>query len=157
MNDNPLIMPVEVIRLPHYAGPEDEPALQRKTLGSAGHDLYVSSVPESFDNVTGVGMYGTGIKVHIRDCGVVGIVYIRSSYGAKMGITLANAAGVIDSDFTGEIMLPLRLGIGSATLLPGDRVAQIVFTKVELPMFQEVEQFSTITNRGEGGFGSTGE
>ncbi len=97
----------------------------------------------------------TGIGVEIPQ-GYVGLVFARSSMGVKYGISLSNAVGVIDSDYRGEISVGLiNLSDTDHTILPGERIAQLVILPVAAPTFVQVEQLSP-TQRGEGGFGSTG-
>ena len=82
------------------------------------------------------------------------MVCIRSSLGSK-GIILPNAPGIIDSDYRGEVMvLMLNMSTDPLTLVPGDRIAQMVILKcsMEQPKLANL----TATDRGEGGFGSTG-
>jgi dUTP pyrophosphatase len=69
-----------------------------------------------------------------------------------------NTVGVIDSDYQGEIMVKLRMTHGdSYRIQPNERIAQMFFVPVLRPIFEEVEEFSAVTERGEGGFGSTGK
>ena len=125
----------------------------RGTLGSAGIDLYADH-----DVLVSCGssvMLGTGIAVEVPE-GYVGLLMVRSSVG-KAGVSLANAVGVIDSDYRGEIKLCLAYtaGNGGYYILKGDKVAQLVV--IPAPWFDliEVDALSS-TDRGDGGFGSTG-
>ena len=97
----------------------------------------------------------TGLAVAIPD-GYVGILAVRSSMGIKHGLTLANAIGIIDSDYRG----PLGVGLLNTTdrpyeIQPCDRIAQLMIVPVVCPELEMVEELSE-TVRGEGGFGSTG-
>jgi len=101
-------------------------------------------------------MFPTGLSVEIPK-GYVGLVFIRSSVGTKMGVRLANGVGVIDSDYRGELMIATHnISGGEVKFESGDRLAQMVI--VSAPQFEveEVEMLSG-TERGEGGFGSTGK
>ena len=88
--------------------------------------------------------------------GVAGFVFSRSGLGAKKGVVVAQGVGVIDSDYRGEWLVPLRnLGPAPYTVAPGERIAQAVFLPVLAADFIEAESLSG-TQRGQGGFGSTG-
>ena len=98
---------------------------------------------------------GTGIAVAIPT-GYAGFVYARSGLASKRGIAPANKVGVIDSDYRGEIIVSLYNHSGEGfTVNPGDRIAQIVIAPVEAAEFELVSELEK-TERGEGGFGSTG-
>ena len=120
--------------------------------GDAAMDLYCT---EMFKDKHGNYVYLTGIAVEIPE-GYVGLVYPRSSV-AKTSMLLANGVGVIDSGYRGEIMLKYRhLGGKSGIYTTGDRVGQLMVVKrpeVELVVVDELSS----TERGEGGFGSTGQ
>ena len=80
----------------------------------------------------------------------------RSGLALKHGITLPNSPGTIDPDYRGEVRVIMQnLGPNAATLLRGERIAQLVFARFEAPEVLEVDALSE-TERGEGGFGSTG-
>ena len=84
------------------------------------------------------------------------LVFIRSSLGRKYGLTLANSVGVIDSDYRGEIMVPLiNHGSQPCTLFPGERFSQLVALPVYLPEVLESDSLPE-SERGKSGFGSTG-
>ncbi len=99
----------------------------------------------------------TGLSIHIADIGMAAIILPRSGMGSK-GIVLANTIGLIDSDYQGEIIVTLKNTnrIDSFIVNDGDRIAQMIFVPILHPILVEVEEFSTKTNRGDGGFGSTG-
>ena len=97
----------------------------------------------------------TGIALEVPK-GCAGLVYARSSMGAKRGLAPANKVGVIDSDYRGEIrVVLLNHGKVIQTVEPGERVAQFVITPVLTPVYEEAEEL-TESGRGVGGFGSTG-
>ena len=97
----------------------------------------------------------TGLAVELPQ-GTAGMIYPRSGLSIKFGITCANCVGVVDSDYRGELMVPLiNLSDAPYTILPGDRVAQLVVTPVLFPTVEEASDLSD-TRRGENGFGSTG-
>lgn len=98
---------------------------------------------------------GTGLSFEIPE-GFVMMVYSRSGHGFKHGVRLGNGTGVIDSDYRGELKICLRNDGDSGIFVDvGDRIAQATILPVPKVVFEEVEQLSE-TNRGEGGFGSTG-
>jgi len=125
----------------------------RKTAGSAGLDLKVTN--NLLLKAGEVVLAGTGVKAAIPE-GYVGLVVIRSGISLT-GIELVNGIGVIDSDYRGEIKLPLRyFGKDLYARIPaGTRVAQLLvvpYLSVQVEVVDELDQ----TDRGEGGFGSTG-
>ena len=88
--------------------------------------------------------------------GLVGLVYARSGMACKKGIAPANKVGVIDADYRGEIMVALyNHGNEAVTVEPGDRIAQLVLTPFITAAFDEADSLDE-TDRGNGGFGSTG-
>lgn len=98
----------------------------------------------------------TGIALEVPK-GCAGLVFARSSMGAKRGLAPANKVGVIDSDYRGEIrVVLLNHSKFPQTVAPGERIAQFVIVPVIAPAFCEVEDL-TDTDRGTGGFGSTGK
>ena len=98
----------------------------------------------------------TGIALEVPK-GCAGLVYARSSMGVKRGLAPANKVGVIDSDYRGEIrVVLLNHGKETQTVEPGERVAQFIITPVLTPAYVETEELSD-TDRGVGGFGSTGK
>lgn len=98
----------------------------------------------------------TGIAAAIP-AGYAGFVFARSGLSVKMGLAPANKVGVIDADYRGEILVALYNQSGQVRLVrDGDRIAQLVIEKVETPDFEEVDELPS-TERGAGGFGSTGK
>lgn len=96
----------------------------------------------------------TGVRVSIPE-GCVGLLAARSSLCAR-GLLMANGVGIIDAGFTGEIKVPLyNAGNTPSNVLAGERIAQLVILPCELPTFRLVAKLEE-TERGEGGFGSTG-
>lgn len=135
------------------------PNAKLPTYGSseaAGADLY-ACLEEAVTIQPGeIFWVPTGIALEVPK-GCAGLVYARSSMGAKRGLAPANKVGVIDSDYRGEIRVVLLNHSKQPQVLePGERVAQFVITPVLQPAYEEVEEL-TDTNRGAGGFGSTGK
>jgi dUTP pyrophosphatase len=132
-------------KLPTYGSPE-----------AAGADLY-ACLDEAVTIQPGeVYWVPTGIALEVPK-GCAGLVYARSSMGAKRGLAPANKVGVVDSDYRGEIkVVLLNHSNQPQTLEPGERVAQFVITPVLTPAYEEAEDLSN-TSRGIGGFGSTGK
>ena len=96
----------------------------------------------------------TGVRVSIPE-GCVGLLAARSSLFGR-GLLMANGVGIIDAGFTGEIKVPLyNAGNTPSNVLAGERIAQLVILPCELPAFRLVDKLEE-TERGEGGFGSTG-
>ncbi len=126
----------------------------RATDGSAGYDLICN---EEFGNVLCAQQFyafETGTFVEIPK-GYVGKVCPRSGLAAKKGVTVLNAPGIIDSDYRGEIkVILINLGNNDVAFSRGDRIAQLLIQKVEDVAFIECELSET--ERGDGGFGSTG-
>ena len=97
----------------------------------------------------------TGLAMEVPK-GCAGLIYARSSMGSKRGRAPANKVGVIDSDYRGQIMVALHNHSQEDQVVnPGERVAQLIITPVFTPGFREVDDLSE-TDRGSGGFGSTG-
>lgn len=129
------------------------PVPAHKTGGSAGMDLTSRQTVEIAPQ--GTVMVGTGVAMEIP-MGYYGSVVPRSGMAAKRGITIANTPGTIDSDYRGEIMLPLyNLGHEVTVVERGERVAQIIIKRHETCECVPVGGLSE-TARGAGGFGSTG-
>jgi dUTP pyrophosphatase len=101
-----------------------------------------------------------GFAIHIADPGIAAIIVPRSGLGHKKGLVLGNLVGVLDADYTGPVLISVwnRSALGSEPIViePGDRIAQLMFVPVVRPAFEVVEEFSALSLRGAGGFGSTG-
>ncbi len=128
------------------------------TLGSkfaAGADLYSAKKGDVVIAPGETKFIGTGIAVEIPE-GYVGLVYARSGLACKRGLAPANKVGVIDSDYRGEIKVALlNHGKEPQTLEKGERIAQMVVAPYLSVTYEETDELSD-TERGEGGFGSTG-
>ena len=129
------------------------------TYGSkaaAGADLY-ACIDEDVTIAAGqTVMIPTGLAMEIPD-GCAGLVFARSSLGTKRGLAPANKVGVIDSDYRGQIYVALHNhGTQAQTICHGDRIAQLLIMPVFTPGFEEVQTLQD-TQRGQGGFGSTGK
>ena len=126
------------------------------TEASAGADLYACMQDKVEVGPGQSVMIPTGIAMEIPK-GYAGLVFARSSMGAKRGLAPANKVGVIDSDYRGEIRVVLHNHSGEPqSVEPGERVALLLIVPVFTPGFQEAEKLSD-TSRGAGGFGSTGK
>ena len=129
---------------------------KRETVGSAGHDLR-ACIEEDLIIPAGEGVrLPTGIAIEMESAEYDAIIASRSSMAYKYGIAMGNGIGVIDSDYRGEISVFLRNNSDTDFVVhPGDRVAQLLLMPVALPEIIEVDELSD-TERGAGGFGSTG-
>ena len=132
--------------------------LEQATVGSAGMDLR-AMLSEPLKLLPGDCVkVSSGVSIWIQDPSLVGYVYPRSGLGHKHGIVLGNGVGVIDSDYTGEILLSLwNRSQNEYTISPGERVAQLVIQPIFKTNFTRVSEFSAQTARGSGGFGHTGQ
>lgn len=129
----------------------------RATEGSAGADLFACVEGSVTLKPNERILIPTGIAISVLDKNYGAFIFPRSSLSSKYGISLANCVGVVDSDYRGEIKVPLINHSDEAfTVNNGDRIAQLVIMPVVIPDFIEVEQLDD-TERGEGGFGSTGK
>ncbi len=98
----------------------------------------------------------TGLAVHIEDAGFAGVILPRSGLGHKHGIVLGNLVGLIDSDYQGELMVSCwNRGQDTFVIEPGTRIAQFVIVPVVQATLEVVGEF-TASDRGTGGFGSSG-
>jgi dUTP diphosphatase len=140
-------LPVRILRsggrLPARAHPDD-----------AGLDLAAS---QAWDLAPGArGAVPTGIAVAIPP-GHAGLVVPRSGLARRHGVTVANAPGLIDAGYRGELLVLLvNLGDEPHAIAPGDRIAQLVVVPVAICEAREVEALPPSDGRGDGGFGSTG-
>lgn len=128
------------------------------TYGSpyaAGADLYACLEEEQAVSPGQTVMFHTGIAMEIPE-GYAGLIFARSGLASKRGLAPANKVGVVDSDYRGEFMIALHNHSDvPQTVLPGERIAQMVITPVLAAEFLQVEELEE-TQRGSGGFGSTG-
>lgn len=129
----------------------------RATEGSAGYDLFAAVESPVFLYPQKRMLIATGIAMEIESPQIVGYIFARSGLAIRQGLIPANCVGVIDSDYRGEIMIPLmNLGEEAIQISEGDRIAQLVFSPVFLPKLTECDSLLE-TERGENGFGSTGK
>lgn len=126
------------------------------SLEAAGADLY-ACLDEPVCIAPGeTAWIPTGVALEVPK-GCAGLIYARSSMGTKRGLAPANKVGVIDSDYRGEIrVVLLNHGKETQRIEHGERIAQLVITPVLTPSYVQVEELD-VTDRGTGGFGSTGK
>lgn len=131
--------------LPRYATP-----------GSAGLDLR-ACLAEPLTLAPGAcELVGTGLAIHLADPGFAALILPRSGLGHKHGIVLGNLVGLIDSDYQGELKISAwNRGQTAFVIQPMERLAQLVVVPVVQAQFNLVDGFAP-TERGEGGYGSTG-
>ncbi len=133
------------IPLPHYG-----------TDGSAGLDLRACLEDTLVLNPGETKLIPTGMSIYIEDTGLAAMILPRSGLGHKHGIVLGNLVGLIDSDYQGELMVSCwNRGDKPFTMEIGERIAQLVIVPVVQAEFDLVQEFEA-TDRGVGGFGSTG-
>lgn len=128
----------------------------RATSGSAGMDI-CACLDEDVTLLPGdIKMIPTGLKAMTDRDDIALLIYPRSGLSTKFGVTLANCVGVVDSDYRGEWFIPLiNNGRSPFTVEHGMRIAQLIPTAVIIPEI-EVSDALSETERGEGGFGSSG-
>ncbi len=129
----------------------------RATSGSAGMDLY-ACIDEPVTLEGGCkAVIPTGIAIELPSPDLGAFVFARSGLAIKHGIGLLNSVGVIDSDYRGEICVGVINQLKEVyTITPGERIAQLVIMPVSLIEAVETDELGS-TERGEGGFGSTGK
>lgn len=128
----------------------------RATVGSAGMDLYACIDEPITLNGGDKAVIPTGIAIGLDSPEYAAFVYARSGLAIKHGISLLNSVGVIDSDYRGEICVGVINQLKEPyTIEPFERIAQMVIQPVALPELVEVDDLDE-TDRGAGGFGSTG-
>ena len=102
----------------------------------------------------------SGIAILFGDLSVAGLVLPRSGLGHQKGLVLGNTIGLIDPDYSGEILISVwnrnAAGTPPVEIRPGERIGQLVFVPIIRPVFEIVDDFSHQTARGASGFGSTG-
>lgn len=127
------------------------------TSGSAAVDLRACLDQPRTVQSGETALIPSGIAISIHDPGLVALLVPRSGLGIKHGIILANTVGVIDSDYQGEIGIGIvNRGALPYTIEPGERICQMMFVPVTQVTLEIVAEFSKETERGTGGFGSTG-
>lgn len=128
---------------------------KQATAGSAGYDLCACmDAPQTIEPGERC-VFPSGLAAEIP-AGTAGFVFTRSGLGIKKGIHVTNGVGVIDSDYRGEIQIGLHnLSSEPYTVQPGERIAQMIIMPYFAPVIEEVTSL-TETDRGAGGFGSTG-
>ncbi|MDK6079088.1 dUTP diphosphatase [Massilia varians] len=127
------------------------------TPGSAGLDLRACIDAPLVIEPGQTTLVPTGLAIHIGDPGYAAMILPRSGLGHKNGIVLGNLVGLIDSDYQGQLMVSTwNRSHASFTLQPLDRLAQLVIVPVLQVGFNVVEEFAS-SERGAGGFGSTGK
>jgi len=132
-------------QLPHYA-----------TSGSAGLDLRACIDSPIVLAPGETQLIPTGMAIHLADPGYAALILPRSGLGHKHGIVLGNLVGLIDSDYQGQLMVSAwNRGQQAFELTPMERLAQLVIVPVLQAELNVVEEFES-SDRGEGGFGSTG-
>jgi dUTP pyrophosphatase len=142
---------VRVQRLPHHDG---LPLPRRQTAGAAGYDV-ASAEPDFTLEPLGRRLVRTGLALAIPP-GYEAQVRPRSGLALKHGLTLPNTPATIDSDYRGELMIAMiNLGTEPVAVTRGMRIAQLVFQRVERVQLVEVTELPP-SERGQGGFGSTG-
>jgi len=125
--------------------------------GSAGLDLRACIEHVQTLNPGETFLIPTGISIYIKDPNYAGLILPRSGLGHKHGIVLGNLVGLIDSDYQGELLISCwNRGDKSFLINPLERVAQLVIVPVAQAKFNLVDDYVE-TERGEGGFGSTGK
>jgi dUTP pyrophosphatase len=133
-------------QLPHYA-----------TTGSAGLDLRACLDAAMVLNPGETRLIPTGLAMHLADPGYAAMILPRSGLGHKHGVVLGNLVGLIDSDYQGQLMVSVwNRGQEAFTIQPFERIAQMVIVPVMQADFRVVEDFES-SDRGQGGFGSTGK
>lgn len=150
--DNPMKVDVKILdprvkeKMPAYA-----------TTGSAGLDLRAMlDEPLTLDPGE-TRLIKTGLAIHLADPGYAALILPRSGLGHKHGIVLGNLVGLIDSDYQGELMVSTwNRGQEAFTIEPMERIAQLVIVPVVQMQMNIVDDFET-SDRGAGGFGSTGK
>lgn len=126
------------------------------TPGSAGLDLRACLDAPLVLEPGQAELIATGIAIHIGDAGLAAMILPRSGLGHRHGIVLGNLVGLIDSDYQGPLMVSCwNRGRAAFTIQPMERIAQLVIVPVVQASFRRVQQFAA-SERGSGGFGSTG-
>tara|TARA_B100000900_G_C20434639_1_gene656463 strand:- start:52 stop:504 length:453 start_codon:yes stop_codon:yes gene_type:complete len=127
------------------------------TKGSAAIDLRAALDESIKIKSSETILIPTGISIYIEDINYAATILPRSGLGHKNGIVLGNLVGLIDSDYQGELFISCwNRSSDTYTINPLERIAQLVFMKVEHPKFEVVSEFK-LSKRGDKGFGSSGK
>ena len=127
------------------------------TPGSAGLDLRACLDAPLTLQANAWQLVPTGLAIHLADPGFAALILPRSGLGHKHGIVLGNLVGLIDSDYQGQLMVSAWNRSDVAfTIEPMERIAQLVIVPVVQATFNVVDDFAAATERGAGGYGSTG-
>ncbi len=127
------------------------------TAGSAGLDLRACLDAPMVLEPGQTQLIPTGLAIHVADPSLAAIILPRSGLGHKHGIVLGNLVGLIDSDYQGQLMVSCwNRGQATFTIQPMERIAQLVIVPVVQARFNVVDEFGA-SDRGAGGFGSTGK
>ena len=130
---------------------------QYATEGSAGLDLRTCIDEPLVLSAGQTVLIPTGLAIHLADPNLCAMLLPRSGLGHKHGIVLGNLVGLIDSDYQGELKVSLwNRSNGTFTINPMDRIAQMVIVPIVQAAFEIVDEFHS-SERGSGGFGSTGQ
>jgi len=130
------------------------------TAGSAGLDLRACIDAAITIEAGATVLIPTGLAIHVADPGYCAMILPRSGMGHKNGIVLGNLVGLIDSDYQGQLMVSTwNRGQQAFTLQPMERLAQLIIVPVLQVGFNVVDAFDAAyeSERGAGGFGSTGK
>lgn len=137
----------KVVPLPSY-----------QSNSAAGIDLYACVEQETLLKPKQCLLIPSGIALHIKDPNTCGILAPRSGLGHKLGIILGNSIGVIDADYQGEIKLSIwNRSEKDYIITPLERISQLMIVPILRPTFTIVDHFNNQEERGEGGFGSSGQ
>ena len=132
------------------------PLPEYATSGSAGMDLRACIDDSVILKPSETQLLPTGIAIHISDPGLCAVILPRSGLGHKRGIVMGNLVGLIDSDYQGQLKVSVwNRGQEVQEIQPGERIAQLVILPVVQAQFEIVDDFPE-SERGEGGFGSSG-
>ncbi|HIV70024.1 MAG TPA: dUTP diphosphatase [Candidatus Aquabacterium excrementipullorum] len=128
------------------------------TPGSAGLDLRACLDQPLVLQPGQAELIPTGLSLHLGDANLAAMILPRSGLGHKSGIVLGNLVGLIDSDYQGPLMVSCwNRGSAAFTIQPMERIAQLIIVPVVQARFNVVGEFGAGTERGQGGFGSTGK
>jgi dUTP pyrophosphatase len=128
------------------------------TPGSAGLDLRACLDAPLILQPNAWQLVPTGMAMHLKDPAYAALILPRSGLGHKHGIVLGNLVGLIDSDYQGQLMVSAWNRSDVAfTIEPMERIAQLVIVPVVQAQFNLVDEFASASERGEGGYGSTGK